>query len=851
MGISFDNFKGKNIYIGGEFAQQSLQFKTQQTTALNGDSMADILRDGVFDETTLAQGIRCLQENRILVLHGSSLAGKLTYAIKLCHMLELDNLSPCRLVPSLPLNVKVTPTEIGDDDPSMRDSAFIFRNALGQRSQDLTDFLKIATYQLKHEYVPRLQSWNGFLIFTGETSQFAPVLSDLDAAALTVEVQPPSPDMLEHFLRIQLKEFKQRQPTLARQAMTLLEMPNQELLFQGLQSFSRLRRFLELHLEELSESKVNLKQALTQFDDVRHWFFEKLPADFGVWTHAASLAILCFQAEEGVPWMDFNSFYRWFTPIVRRHFPSWRQHTTLKFFAGDHALFQRFSAEVRHDPRLMLDRIGFSRGPDFSQALWRQLLKNGRRLLTPLIPELKRKLELEMTLEEEDEHYHGSLEGQLPLPLAAKVLGRLGEIQPHTIAQPLFKKWVNSRDFLYWEMLGHFMTGVYLGGNRTYRDLCWSFLDFLEPDSGTWRSHANKDATPATKNDSATEEPPPDGVPKEGKPSASGEEKPFAANQGKDDSKQPPATGSAPGAPGSVDSGTQTDDTSNRKREEEKALSEARITCRYSALCACYFFLIEQDRERMFQRIVGLVQGWLFRRKRDWDHFLEDLYDQDRHLPNISMVHPRQEDGFDFPEVFDHLMYEYGLRMGVLPLLDGLKPYLGKTPVRHKRDARIYQPLDWLVLFLLLHGGLFERWTTLMPDPRPNRRQSELQPFRPFNLIVASISGNEKAVRRLAAFLNLIFENIGTMRAGGLQQPLKIALQNHLVNWAVFSLGDPEHREAMESLFTTLLMGACQPFKTLIRKTLTRQYLFSDKRIKLHQMAARILKKSPQPAGVS
>ncbi len=218
----------------------------ENTSAFHPDDLANMLEDCQFLPELMEKASACLAQKRVLVLHGQAHIGKTTTALAVAQRVNGHAGTACRMTRPLPLQFKVNPVGLGEESDEMLGCALIFQDALKWRNQDILDFLHgMDTYQLEHQLIPRLQGWDGYLIFTGETASFTPVRRDLEDAGVMFEIAAPSPALFEQVLRIRLNRFREAVPDERKDAMSLLGKGNLEHLFRKLKTLPRLVRFLD------------------------------------------------------------------------------------------------------------------------------------------------------------------------------------------------------------------------------------------------------------------------------------------------------------------------------------------------------------------------------------------------------------------------------------------------------------------------------------------------------------------------------------------------------------------------------------------------------------------------------
>ena len=441
----------------------------------------------VADSSEVERLRRILVEKRILILSGESGLGKATTAIYLGSLVaeqadagDVGAVShKTYLIPTLERYVKIDLNEICEcgDVPSNR--FVIFKNALTRCNHDLLGFLTQLNEYSVGQFADRLKKDNSYLIFTVSPSEAAHLQPNLGDKDLHYELKHLSDELLSKGLERKLAQLAQS-PRIASERLTQLQEPKQrEHLIAGLKTMPRIARFAEYYLRDsgATEVEADLGEAIRRSEDITYWFHHDLISDFDGWCFTLSLGLAhCLNDAQGVSWVDFEYLRRtvWqclkrdpelFPPGLNSHDQPVGDFLEKPPPLLDDIYLEKSRARVLKDPNSLADLIHFSEG-SYSQKLWEILLKHHRRILTLLLPRL-----CEMA-EDHTVKYDSKQRA-----LCARIIGRIGEIDPERVSLAVVDRWLNSANVGDRAAIGALYQGILASRDERYR---YAFLDLLE-----------------------------------------------------------------------------------------------------------------------------------------------------------------------------------------------------------------------------------------------------------------------------------------------------------------------------------------------------------------------------------
>jgi hypothetical protein len=410
------------------------------------------------DEETISELKDTLEQRRLLVLTGEPDQGKTATAIYLSHLLRSEQSTSfveSLLIHPLEPTVKIVFNQIFDNKKKFGGRMLIFRDAFSGKHRNILDFFMNLEKHLLEDVSEKLRNNKILLLFTADTATVdKDCYSNLSSLKIARQLPMLQDEHLHHGLERILERFALSNDMPPGEVNAILDIQKRGLLIQRVRTLPRIAQFIDQYLLSL-EKGVDLNKAIGQFENLEGWFLRELAGNFEVWCFAFTLGLCqCVQDSTGVPWFEFEEFRRAISRCLAREFniPEQRK-SSFRDRLSEGTLAEECRAEVYENPdtgehcvRFLDDR--------YPEMLWRSLLRSNRKLLTPILPQLKK------MAESEDWGVRRR---------AAQILGRIGEIDPFRITLTLRDRWMYSRDYRQMATVGYLFEGILASQHERYR----------------------------------------------------------------------------------------------------------------------------------------------------------------------------------------------------------------------------------------------------------------------------------------------------------------------------------------------------------------------------------------------
>lgn len=522
MSIDIENFKSHesviaqeyqkvvNNYFNGSQGFSNIlikHFEFNDIWRITSDKQEEISHLYAGDPTEIERLRSLLFNKRILVLSGEAELGKTTTAIYLGNLLSTAG---CRnksnksmdtyLIPSLDRYTRIDLNEIWNARETTN-RVVIFKNVFARGNNDLRGFFAQLNEHSVGEFANRLRDSNSYLIVTTTAADASRFISGYAVSDLHYELKPLTDDLLCEGLEKRLKHLE-RTTKPAKERLEKLRTPEQQkIVIAGLRTMPRIVRFVTDYLNSDStiDLETDLSEAIRQFEDITYWFRQELAADFEVWCFTLALGLSHWAADsQSVPWIDFDYVHRGIAQYLRRDpqvFPGrkdTKEQEPLDIVPRltDDAYLAQSRAEVVKDPNSLGDVIRFCQ-ETYPTKLWEIFLKHHRRVLTTLLPRLRDLVENDRT-----EADFGQRE------LCARIIGRVGEIDPERVTLSVMNRWINSDDVRQRADIGALYQGILASSNERYKSY---FLEVLKSLTASVRTSEEGDEVDLEEREEAKE----------------------------------------------------------------------------------------------------------------------------------------------------------------------------------------------------------------------------------------------------------------------------------------------------------------------------------------------------------
>ena len=462
------------------FEQQVLSKLENKITQISREHFRAYSKDEVLDEShrilvdpaSTASCFEILTEQRILLLVGEAEVGKGKFAQYLAaQLIKQYSLEEILLSRSPEQNVSIDFHRIlADSKGWARERVIVIRDAFN-RNTDLIQFAESSDALPIKACRKYLTDNRSFLILTSDDGRFPQSPGALIDFRSRVDVPPPE---------LSLRFLKREASTLAnrgteRSVVEAFVSAEGRVVVDKLRTIPRIQQFVQIWLVLVLGGEISLEEALDKAGSLEPWLLRDRARDLG--TLSSILALVLGHAHpsiESVNWFQFDRLRREIDRHLRLELRRGRDPRDLDEFLHEPEILQRIEAEVAPAG----DRGDLIRFTEVSYAgrLWDCLLGPGRMLLVVLVPLLDR-------LTRAREYFLRNM--------AARALGRIGQIDPYGLIYPRMNAWARSKDRDQIEALGSLVFGALGSEKADYEGHCLSHCrrlvgssDFREARSG-------------------------------------------------------------------------------------------------------------------------------------------------------------------------------------------------------------------------------------------------------------------------------------------------------------------------------------------------------------------------------
>ncbi|MGH9755039.1 MAG: hypothetical protein ACREA2_19860 [Blastocatellia bacterium] len=463
----------RQIIMRGE-AESFQPFSARMAMSISGKRAKEIADSYVCEPQVIEAFLTLLREKGIIVISGEANAGKGTTALYLSHRLrqeEAEPLDDVYLFPTLAPNIKIDLREITANREEFGNRLLFFKDAFARGNHGLREFFIHLDDNVLEALSAQLQQQRTYLIFTADTLTLNSYQAQLAHLRIEAKLPPLSNERLWEGL---LKKLAKLPPSIS-QGRNPTEIENtlakhKPELLEAARTMPRVVQFIDLYLADLLHDRIDIKEAFRRVDDLTDWFGKYLAEDFPSWCFALTLALTYSSPYfSGISWFEFQSLWErvliCLSDGLRRRGPASDQTPAARPLPNEAPrneplsedfFLQHCHAEIEKDPQTGVDEVRF-KNERYAEMLWDVFLNHHRRILVLLLPRLK-----EMA-ESGDIRLHAN---------AARIIGRIGEIDPELVVFALLDEWSQSGQPTCQAAVGYLYQGILASRNQRYRELC-------------------------------------------------------------------------------------------------------------------------------------------------------------------------------------------------------------------------------------------------------------------------------------------------------------------------------------------------------------------------------------------
>lgn len=419
--------------------------------------------------------LKHLEERRVLVLTAERGAGKVRTALYLGWQLRQRErcTEATLLVESLDRKVRVDVRHLAARDRDLRNRLVVFPNAFSRADPEVTRLFETTDRSGWQTLGEQLRARGAYLVFTTDPADAGP-LEGLAASGIHRQLCPHSPAVLAEELERKLGALAGAGA--ADPELLAVLRDGREWVLGTFRYATQVCEFID-HYVELGIAGLELEEAHRRMENTDGRILHDLDGDFEGWSFAFTLALAqCGGEARGVPWVDVDRLHRYVRQWLRRDLnlryadapgadvdADADADTRLEF--SDTRLLTRTHAVVDESAPSYTVRFCDGAPPE---GMWKAMLKRHRRALLTVVPGLRALAE------------RGDEEMKSLRMLAARILGRIGEMDAASITLPLMDRWAHSGTRHGEAALGPLLDGVLASRAERYRDACLRHLQALQ-----------------------------------------------------------------------------------------------------------------------------------------------------------------------------------------------------------------------------------------------------------------------------------------------------------------------------------------------------------------------------------
>lgn len=454
-----DNFAEQVQYINQQlnFSEQSYsvkKFNFAMAHELSVEEEQSYLTGSFLhnDEGDIEAVLQLLRTKHLLVISGEADSGR--YALsqflanKLRGLTEMKHKNLC--VPALNDQVRIDIQMLPEEMPFIGGRVIIFKDALSRRNRDIREFLE----NVPSEFLKKLSAIQCYMIFSIDKRDGLKLEPYLEKLGLCM----PMPYLCENKLLDALAKLCKES--------NLSDTKRKEIVTFA-RTIPRLHTFITKYLQAV-EDGLEVKDAFQRLEDLPRWFLTDLPENFETWHFAfvSALAQCVTKNCDGIPWTEFvalqNALREPLRDVVGE--PKRIEQYYRKERLNDDTLLTATTCRIEYDTDTQRDTLRFE-DADRAEQLWEIFLLHNRTVLVAILPAL-------IKIATHDSRHTMRIH-------AARIIGRLGEIDPDAIIYPLIDEWSESENLSRNATLGYLFQGVISSANKTYCKIALTKLDQL------------------------------------------------------------------------------------------------------------------------------------------------------------------------------------------------------------------------------------------------------------------------------------------------------------------------------------------------------------------------------------
>ena len=407
------------------------QVSAEHFEEVDARALDDLFGEIALDPMAVERGHNIIARAGILCVVGKPGCGKGTFGLAVAQRLllagDVDKTLLCRPLES---QVRVRPQSLGDRLGGQHQRLLVFEDALACENRDLRRFLEDLDSSKLSIVAANLVRQRTRLLFTLEEGSVADCLPELRRTDLVFDMPVPTERQVLEIIRREAGRLHSE--VLGDQelveALTCLLEHSGTTIYQRLGSIPEVIRFCRSSLLGVLEQRLELEVALDQLEDLTAWFLDQAARDREGWCELLALTLAASSpATATVPWLAHRRLTEALSKRLRRSLGDEDTPLRTEEIFASHLEKGRL-ARVEHKPEPEGEVLRFAERA-LAERLWQVLVGSGRSISWWLAP-LLAKLAME--------------DDPVLARVAAKALGRIGELAPESLTYATFKRWAQA-----------------------------------------------------------------------------------------------------------------------------------------------------------------------------------------------------------------------------------------------------------------------------------------------------------------------------------------------------------------------------------------------------------------------
>lgn len=459
--------KYENCTFGSE-QEVTRTLSREHFKALGREDLARLAAEIVTDEAEVGEVVATLRETRLFFLVGERQLGKgalaCSVAARLVH--RESDLAGTLVTAGVERSLRVDLDALIEEHGPFVGQVVVIEDAFDEGNQGLASFATQLDGSQRSLLRSRLEDAGSYLVLTSTPDRLPVGVEQLESLGLATSLTPPAPQFLRKSIlqRAAKRRSEEGSEVASAEEVEALVADEKDRLVSRLRTVPRALRFVDSHLFRVVAGELSLEAALERLDDLEFWLLRELAEDLDAWSFTLALTLASSGSHSRwVPWLQLFKLWRVVRQALESELEGDRKKRTRspESLLVDRRFLGRVRAMVARLPYPLGECVSFS-DPTYPERLWEVLLGSGRALLALLHPRLRELAEGEdFALRE----------------LAARSLGRTGELDPNAVALPLLAAWTRKDAPRRFHLaLGELLTGALRSEDPTYHRVCLHHL---------------------------------------------------------------------------------------------------------------------------------------------------------------------------------------------------------------------------------------------------------------------------------------------------------------------------------------------------------------------------------------